>query len=333
MTDCNNVILCYIGYRRNIKDMPFVNKLNDNELALGVSRSLSEIFGDELEFKSLKNVDINTCLKLEESGIITKELIENKDISAYAFSEDYSKKIYINENDHIRFEAIKNGLNLEECFKLSSCMDDLILEKLEMCFDNNLGYLTANPKYVGTGITVGCILFLPALWQSKKLLKLKNDILNFEFELYNLNGNVFKGESPFVKIENVYTFGHKENEFAELLQKIVLKLIELEKAEENNIFNISASTLCDNIYRAYGILQSCYRLLYEEAEKNLGLVLWGINLKMLKFKKKFNIYSFLAKIKEHHISCEDSIKEIEKKRAIIVSQKLNECVVKGEVDV
>ena len=69
MTNCNNVIFSYVSYRRNIKDVPFVNKLSDQELAVCVSRSLSEIFNDELEFKSLKNIPLNECLKLEELGI------------------------------------------------------------------------------------------------------------------------------------------------------------------------------------------------------------------------------------------------------------------------
>ena len=56
MTDCKNVIFCSVSYRRNIKDMLFVNKLSDTEQAISVCRSLSEIFGDEFEFKSLKNI-------------------------------------------------------------------------------------------------------------------------------------------------------------------------------------------------------------------------------------------------------------------------------------
>ena len=83
MTNCSNVVFSYVSYRRNIKDMPFVNKLTDFEQAVGVARSLSEIFGEELEFKSLKNLPLSICQELEEKGIITKELIENKDISAY----------------------------------------------------------------------------------------------------------------------------------------------------------------------------------------------------------------------------------------------------------
>lgn len=334
MTHCNNVIFSYVSYRRNIKDMPFVNKLNDQEQAIGISRALSEIFVDEFEFKSLKNIPLQECLKMEENGILTKELIENKDISAFAFNDDYTKKIYINEQEHIRLIATKKGFDLETAFVDANCMDDQILEKLEMCYNNNIGYLTANPSLFGTGMQIGCVLFLPALCQSKKINKLKTELLKSEFEFYNINGEVWDENSPFIKIQNIYTFGYKENEFAEKLKSIVEKLIELERLEENNIFNLSASTLADNIFRAFGLLYGCYRISYKEAEKCLSMILWGINLKMLKLKKKFDVYSFLATIKENNIALkEQSVKEIEKQRAKLIFNKICECVEKGEVDV
>ena len=65
-----------VSYRRNIKDMPFVKTLTDSEQAVGVVRSMSEIYGDDFEFKALKNLPIEDCLKLLEQGVITQELID-----------------------------------------------------------------------------------------------------------------------------------------------------------------------------------------------------------------------------------------------------------------
>lgn len=333
MANYNNVIYSFVSYRRNIKDMPFVSKLTDGELAVGVSRCLSEIFGDEFEFKSLKNLPLEECKKLEDKEIITKELTENKDISAYAFNEDKTKKILINEEDHIRLIASKSGFCLEDCFTLANKMDDQVVEKLNVCFNNNLGYLTANPEYFGTGMHIGCVLFLPALWHNKKIKKLMGELLAGEFEFLDVNGLNYSGNSPFIKVQNIRTFGHKENEFAVLLQKLVVKLLELEETEENKTFNLSASSLADIIFRAYGEMCNCYRIAYAEAEQKLGFILWGINLKMLNFKKRFDIYSFLATIKENHIALNSNVKEAEKQRAKILAGKLLECVQKGEIDV
>ena len=335
MTNYSNVIFSYVSYRRNIKDMPFVNKLTDFEQAIGVCRSMSEIFGEELEFKSLKNIPLSTCLELEEKGDITKELIENKDISAYGISENGEKKVFACEQDHIRIVATQKGFNLEECFKTANLMDDLILEKLEMCFDVNIGYLTANPKQAGTGMEIGCLLFIPAVVKSGAYKKVQSELLKHEFEFLNMDGGTWNEKSPFVIIKNIFTFGYKENQFAEKLYKIVEKIIELEKAEENNLFNLSASTLVDEIFRNYGTLLGAYRISYEEAQERLGSILWGLDLNVLKRKKKFDIFSNLVKIKEKHLlgGKEENIKEIEKKRAKTICNIINDCIVKGEVDV
>lgn len=335
MTNCNNVIFSYVSYRRNIKDMPFTNKLADFEQAIGVSRALSEIFGDELEFKSLKNMSLNKCLQLEESGIINKELIENKDISSYGINESGEKKVFACEEDHIRIISIKKGFNLEESFVIANQMDDQILEKLEVCFDVNLGYLTANPKLVGTGMEIGCLLFIPALVKSGAYKKVISDLLKKEFEFLSLNGKVWDEKSPFVIIKNIYTFGYKENQFAEKLYKIIEKIIELEKTEENNLFNMSASTLVDEIFRSFGIVLGAYRMSFDEAKQKLSNILWGLELNILKRKKKFDILDILPKIKENHLLCakEENVKEIEKKRAKKLYEFVSEYICKGDVDV
>ena len=335
MTNCNNVLFSFVSYRRNIKDMPYVNKLANLEQAIGVSRALSEIFGDELEFKSLKNMPLKDCLELEEQGIITKELIENKDISAYGISEDGTKKVFACEEDHIKIICLKKGFSLEECFAEANLMDDRLLDKLEMSFNVNFGYLTANPHFVGTGMEIGCFLFIPALVKSGIFKKVQSELLKKEFVLMNINWGRWDEKSPFVIIKNTYTFGYKESQFAEKLYKIVKKIIELENAEENKAFNIGASTLTDDIFRNYGVLMSSYRISYQEAEERLGNVFWGLNLNILKRKKGFDIFKILATIKENHIndSKDESIKESEKKRSKKISNFINDNICKGEVDV
>jgi len=331
MINCNNVVFSSVSLRRNIKDMLFVNRLSDFEQAISVSRALSEIFGERLEFKRLKNLPLEKCYKLQEKGEITKELIENKDISAYGITQDFSLRVYANEQDHIRIEAKKSGKNLEWCYSNAIMMDDILLDKLEVAFDNNLGYLTANPNKIGTGMELCFGLFLPALITSGKFKKIFNTIITKDFEVLSIDGEKWNETAPFICIKNKYTFGQKENEFADNLTRICDKLLELEQAEENNIFNTSASTLVDDIFRAYGILKNAYRINAKEAETFIGYVLWGINLNLFE-QKRFDLISLLYKIKENHLQ-KNNIKEQEKERAKLLNKELLKLVCKGDIDV
>ena len=333
MTNCNNVVYSCVSYRRNIKDMLFVNKLSDHEQAISIARSLDEIFGEMLEFKSLKNISLLDCLKMEELGIFTKELVENKDISAYGTSENKETMVFVNEQDHIRIQVQKKGFCLADCFKKANELDDIILDKLEITFDNNFGYLTANPFLMGTGMEVSCALFVPALVYSKKFKQLCVNLLKNEFKFFSINGEEWDERSPFVIIKNIFTFGCKENQFAEKLQRIVEKILELEKLEDNNQFNLSSSILVNNIFRAYGLLTNSYRLNYLESEENLGYVLWGINLNILKCKNKFDLVELLGKIKEKHLGNDENVKETEKARARLITDIVANNIIKGDVDV
>ena len=333
MTDFSMVLECSVSYRRNIKDMPFVKTLTDNELAVGVSRTMSEIFGDEFEFKSLRNIPLVTCQKLRESGVLSEGLIDNKDISAFGVNEDRTKYIFINEQDHIRLIAKDKGFNLEKCFSLANQMDDMLLEKLEMAFNNDYGYLTSNPCFMGTGMEISVMLFLPALTKSNKLGVIVNELLKNEFELnfYGVNGE--NSNCPFVIIKNKFTFGYKESEYAVKMQDIITRICELETNEENNIFDLSASALVDGIYRDYGIAGSCYRISFSESLEKIGNILWGIRLKMLKCKKQKSVFDFNYELRDFHLGNDLGVKEAEKLRAKMLNQFVLENISKGEVDV
>ncbi|MBQ7885154.1 MAG: hypothetical protein IJ318_03580 [Clostridia bacterium] len=334
MENSNNVLLSQVSYSRNIKDMPFVKTLTDTEQAVGVVRSMSEIFGDDFEFRSLKNMQIEDCLRLEEKGQLTRLLIDNKDISAFGKTDDLQNFIFINEQEHVRIVARIKGFNLEMAYQKANEIDDKLSDKLELAFDTTFGYLTANPNLCGTGMQITCLLFLPAIMQNDKFAKLKQESLLKDYLLTDLNGKEHDGKSAFVVIKNKYTFGYKESEFAEQMQRTVQKLLEIEQREENNIFDFSASNLVDKIFRAYGIAKNAYRITQDCALECLATILWGLNLKVLKLKNQFDILSVLCKIKENHLnSTESNIKELEKARAKVLASIIEKAVLKGEVDV
>lgn len=334
MTNCKNILCSFVSYSRNIKDMAFVKTLTDTEQAVGVVRSMSEIYGDDFEFKALKNLPLEDCLKLKEKGQITQNLIDNKDISAFGKNEDINSYIFINEQEHIRLLSIRYDFDLEQCYNTANSLDDKLSDKLELAFNTTYGYLTANPFNCGTGMRVGCLLFLPAIASNNKLNLLKGEQNAKDIDFFDINGKIHNGKSPFVIVKNRYTFGYKENEFAEKIKRVVEQIIDLEQREENNIFDLSASSLVDKIFRDFGIAKNAYRLSLDESIDLLANIQWGINLKILKSKNNFDIIDILCKIQERHLSLQNlNAKEMEKTRAKFLQNILEKCVVKGEVDV
>ena len=79
--------------------------------------------------------------------------------------------IMINEEDHVRIQAILGGLKIHEAYRIARQMDEL-LEALDYAFDSRCGYLTSCPTNVGTGLRASVMIHLPALTHLGRLGKL-----------------------------------------------------------------------------------------------------------------------------------------------------------------
>ncbi len=69
----------------------------------------------------------------------------------------------INEEDHMRMQALRPGLQLRQAWSAIDAFDSALEKKLDYAFSNDLGYLTACPTNLGTGIRVSAMLHLPGL--------------------------------------------------------------------------------------------------------------------------------------------------------------------------
>ena len=67
----------------------------------------------------------------------------------------------VNEEDHLRIQYMLSGFRLHEVWDEINTLDDQLEENLAFAYNPSLGYLTACPTNVGTGIRVGVMLHLP----------------------------------------------------------------------------------------------------------------------------------------------------------------------------
>lgn len=104
-------------------------------------------------------MSLNECNALLERHIISKELIENKDISAVAMSDDEHLIVMINEEDHIREQCIVNGFNLYKPYREIKTLDNLLLSEVDIAYSNDYGFITSCPSNLGTGMRASVMLF------------------------------------------------------------------------------------------------------------------------------------------------------------------------------
>lgn len=327
------VISSRVRLARNFKDLPFPNKLSDLESANSVSRAIFEILGEDYEYRRLKHLSLNQCLMLLERHIISKELIDNKDISGYAISPDESIIIMINEEDHLREQCILNGFELKNCYEKISKIDDLILNKIDMAFSKDLGFLTACPTNVGTGMRASVMLFLPALTMNGAMKQLIESLNQNGLTVRGIYGEDSDCEGYFYQISNKYTLGLNEQDILELVEKNVKKIIDMEETARKTLIQMNKSVIIDMCYRSYGTLCNCYMLSSEECLKLLSKLRFGVVCGLIKFKNAKIIDELYTNIQMAHLidyyNLELNPKEQTIFRAKYVSENLENKLIKG----
>ncbi len=323
-----------IRLARNVDGLNFFTKLQsdvDANYIIGSVMKTLEKF-DVFNFLRLKDLSLNECNALFEQHLISKELIENKDISAVAISEDEKIIVMINEEDHIREQCLENGFNLYKPFRRLSKIDDEILSTLPIAFDNNLGFITASPSNLGTGMRASVMLFLPACDLLGKMEDIFARATENGLTIRGIYGEGSKAEGYFYQISNQGSLGLDENEIIDKVSEFIYSLCLEEKQYRDYILENENEKYRDMTLRAYGILTNCYSLSENEmiellAKVKLGQVLGFIDIKSQeKFQKLFfegasanlkEIFEFYDEKKEKIIRAEyisRKVKELSQRR-------------------
>jgi len=262
----NIAISSRIRLARNVEDFKFYTKQNSDEDALFITSEVRKVLDkfDLFNFMSLKDLSLNECNALFEQHLISKELIANKDISGVAISEDESVIVMINEEDHIREQCIQEGFNLLKAYRKISKIDDGILKNLNIAFDENLGFITASPANLGTGMRASVMLFLPALEFYGKINEIIDRAGRAHLTVRGLYGEGSQPIGSFYQISNQGTFGFSEEEIIDLVTDFIFKLCSEEKTLREEMLVLERDRILDEGRRAYAILTNAYML--EELE-------------------------------------------------------------------
>ena len=249
----NIAISSRIRLARNVDGLKFYTKLQSDIDAKYITNSVMktlEMF-DVFNFLSLKELSLNECNALFEKHLISKELIQNKDISSVAISEDEKIIVMINEEDHIREQCLEKGFNLYKPYRRLEKIDDQILKSMPIAFDKDFGFITACPSNLGCGMRASVMLFLPAIEKSGKIEKLFSDAKNSGLTIRGIFGEGSKAQGYFYQISNSSSLGYSEDEIIDMVSEFIYNVCQLENQERQNLLNSNQEKLKDDIYDNY----------------------------------------------------------------------------------
>ena len=276
------VISSRVRFARNLRDRAFPGwaKKAERTAILDLIRPRVEELAEMQDSFSELLQDLSALEKqvLVERHLISREHAAKGVGSAVVMNRRQTLSIMINEEDHLRMQSIRSGLQLKQAFKLVDKVDSALESTLEFAYDQRLGYLTACPTNVGTGMRASAMLHLPGLVLSELINQVIQAVSKIGLAVRGLYGEGTEAMGNLFQISNQTTLGEKEDEIVNRLTEVIETIIGKEHDARQVLIQKKSNTLWDQIGRAYGVLTYAHAMSSKEALNLLSIIKLGVDL-------------------------------------------------------
>ncbi len=323
-----------IRLARNLAAYPFPDKLDEKlagEVVYLVGQALARL--DTFEKQDMGKLSKAEATLLQEQHLISPALIRRKGIAAAFISTDRSISVMVNEEDHLREQYICRGFDLYRAYEIIAGVDEGLSAALDFAYEKKLGYLTACPSNLGTGMRASVMMFLPGLERNGELKALLPTFKAGGLAVRGAFGEGTAAEGYSYQVSNQRTLGTSEGEILEEMVRMTMNLCDLELRARESMLKEEKIPLRDKCLRAYGTLSNCAVLTQEELTTGMAEIKLGMALGFFKARNIWDFNDFLADMQPASFRLENSLqgaseRECDLMRAEIVNRVLPELVVR-----
>jgi len=217
---------------------------------------------------------------LVERHLISREHAAKSSGSGLVLNREESFCVMINEEDHLRMQALRPGLQMRQAWDAIDYLDSELEKKLDYAFDNELGYLTACPTNLGTGIRVSAMLHLPGLVLGEQINPIIQSVNKLGLAVRGLYGEGTEALGNVFQVSNQMTLGETEATIVERLEKVLAQIIEHEENARQTLLEKKPKVVFNHIGRAYGILANAHSISSKETMNLLSLMRLGVDMEL-----------------------------------------------------
>src|SRR6202142_660529 len=267
---------------RNLKDAAFPGwakkpeRIRVFELIRPAVESLPEM--KDAFSEAMDNLNPLDKQILVERHLISREHAAKSFGSGLVMNRDETFCVMINEEDHLRMQALRPGPKLRQAWSAIDRLDSELEQKLNYAFNNDLGYLTACPTNLGTGIRVSAILPLPGLVLAEQINPIIQSVNKLGLAVRGLYGEGTEALGNVFQVSNQMTLGENEITIVERLDKVLSQIIEHEENARQTLLEKKPKVVFNHIGRAYGILANAHSISSKETMNLLSLMRLGVDL-------------------------------------------------------
>lgn len=302
-TDNDIVISSRVRLARNLRKYPFSMKINSNQVLDMIKDVKNAVIDNysasnqKFKYIDLKNLTDVGKISMAENHIISTDFLKNTQPTALLLNENETLSIMINEEDHIRIQAVLAGNSMDKVWTLTDEADNLLEQSLEYAYDSEYGYLTSCPTNVGTGMRASYMIHIPLVELTGQIKHIMQFISKFGMTVRGIYGEGSDTQGGIYQISNQITLGQSEEDIISNMKAVTNQVIEQELKLREKLISENYSTLEDQVYRAYGLVTNARIISLNEAMKDLSYVRLGYATGVLKEDKPLsNIHSIMINI-------------------------------------
>jgi protein arginine kinase len=276
------VLSSRVRLARNLKGVPFPtsakkpDRIRTLETIRPAVESLPQLAGlFSASMDSLTALDKNI---LVERHLISREHAAKSTGSGLVLNRDETLCVMINEEDHLRMQALRPGLQIKQAWQAIDQLDSALETKLAYAFSPQYGYLTACPTNLGTGIRVSAMLHLPGLVLAEQINQIIHAVNKLGLAVRGLYGEGTEALGNVFQVSNQRTLGETEEEILERLNKVLFQIMENEENARHTLLEQKPKMIQNHVGRAYGILAHAHSISSKETMNLLSLMRLGVDL-------------------------------------------------------
>ena len=283
------VLSTRIRLARNVEGYAFTARARDGERLRVLAQVRDAVrkvpsLADNLLFR-VDELSSTDRLLLHERHLVSKELagLDNQHpvrSGAAVFLGD-GLGVMVNEEDHLRLQALRSGFALQEAFASVDRLDRELGGQVPYAFHGEFGFLTACPTNAGTGMRASVLIHLPGLVHTKEMAKVLAGLQQMGLTYRGLYGEGSEVVGNFFQISNQTTLGRAEEELLDHLMRVVRHVIEREEEARRVLLRDAGYIIEDKLWRAYGTLRYARSLTFDEAMNYLSGVRLAVGLKLI----------------------------------------------------
>ncbi|MCI1964874.1 MAG: ATP--guanido phosphotransferase [Oscillospiraceae bacterium] len=275
-----------ICFARNLVGIPFPSRMSMADRR-SVLQKIQAVLSQDRNFRygrftqvDLESISKAQAIALAESELISAEMVTDTQGRGVFVSEDESLSIAVNGEDHLLIQSKSAGMQLEKVFGAADELDTFLDRLLPFAFDAQLGYLTQNPFYLGTGMIASLQLHLPALTELGSTGRIAHNLSRLGLTMRGTFGTEPNPKGAWFRLSNQVTMGLSEREALSNLSSMAGQIISHEREMRETL--TGRLSVQDTIFRDFGILKNARLISFEEFLKRASAVRLGITAGLIK---------------------------------------------------